>query len=462
MIRISPIFMGLLILSLPSSLQAEPVSFSQAWQEVLRVSDSLQAETQKVNRALAEQEAGESLNLPSLDISGTYTHLQKPLEIHTQGLVDPSTLSPQLLATLAPVLQSIGTIGLTEQDVFRASLKALWPVYTGGRITAAQAIHEAQVAEERQRKVLTERELFTQLADRYYGVGVTQALTLTQAQLVDSLKEHFSHAKKLEEQGQIARVELLNAQVALENAKVSHMSAKRRYEMAKIALERMLHQMEVVTSSDLFMLDQAPSLPQLSRLTLTQHPALRLLEAKEAQAKGLIQVEKGSYKPTVFLYGNYTLYEDDSLFAQMEPDWLVGVGVSVPLLSRDGRSGKVLAAKSALLQATHTKAQTRQDLSLLVDQSYRTLLQAEEEYKALQVSLTLATENLRLRDLAFSQGLSTSIDTVDAELKLTAVKTQQLAAQYRYLQAYAKLMAVSGQLDEFIGRSQIMENTNAH
>lgn len=136
---------------------------------------------------------------------------------------------------------------------------------------------------------------------------------------------------------------------------------------------------------------------------------------------------------------------------------MVGVGVKVPLLSRDGRSGKVEAAKSALLQARYTKAQTQQDLSLLVEQSYRQLLQAQEEVNSLQLSMELATENKRLRDIAFSQGLSTSIEKVDAELKLSAVRMQELAAQYRYIQAYARLMAVSGQLDEFIGRASLTQ-----
>ena len=223
--------------------------------------------------------------------------------------------------------------------------------------------------------------------------------------------------------------------------------------MAEIALSRMLHERQVNPSSELFMLNDAPSLPRLSQLTLAQHPALKLLEAKEAQAQGLVDVEKGQYLPTVFLYGNYTLYEDDSLFSKMEPDWMLGVGVKIPLLSRDGRSGKVEAAKSALLQARYTKAQTQQDLSLLLDQSYRQLLQAQEEVQSLDLSLSLATENKRLRDLAFRQGLSTSIEKVDAELKLTGVEMQQLGAKYRYVQAYARLMAVSGQLDEFLGRS---------
>ena len=454
---------------LPLAAYAQPSSFTEAWQQVLKVSDKLQAQSQEVNRAKGEQEAGESLNLPSLSLNGSYTHLEKPIELDLRDLNPLASgslpLPPELGGILASIPGSLFVTPFTEQDIFRASLQAMWPIYTGGQITAAQGIHAAMVAEKQQELQLATRDLFTQLVDRYYAVDVTQSLVSTQTELVASLTKHVDHALALEREGQIAKVERLNAQVALDNAKVNLGSARRQHEMAVIALSRMLQRSDVSTNSPLFVLPQAPSLGDLTQMTLNQHPALKLLEAKEAQANGLVSLEKGKYHPTVFLFGNYTLYEDDSLFSKVEPDWMVGVGVKVPLLSRDGRSGKVEAAKSALLQARYTKAQTRQDLSLLLDQSYRQLLQAEEEFKALNTSLELATENLRLREIAFNQGLSTSIDRVDAELKLSAVKTQQLGASYRYVQAYARLMAISGQLDEFIGRSatgiQSQETINA-
>ncbi|GGB62655.1 TolC family protein [Shewanella inventionis] len=463
--------LGLAVLSITalantSVAYAENMSFSQAWSQLLHVSDQLQAKNQLVNRAKAKEAAGDALNYPSLNVAGSYTRLEKPIELDLQDLnplasLDVSSLPSAVTEVLATIPSSMYVTPFTEQDVFRASLQAMWPIYTGGRITAAQGIHAAQVSESESEFALAQRELFLQLVERYYAVSVTQTLAETQKQLVDSLSLHVSHAEKLEQQGQIAKVERLNAQVALENAKVDWGKAKRQYEMADIALARMLHVPKVNPSTDLFMLEQQPSLSRLSQLTLSEHPALTLLEAKEAQANGLVDLEKGGYYPTVYLYGNYTLYEDDSLFSQVEPNWLVGVGVSVPLISRDGHSGKVLAAKSALLQARYTKAQTRQDLSLLVDQSYRQMLQAKEEVDALDVSLALATENLRLRELAFNQGLSTSIDRVDAELSLTAVKTKQLGAQYRYMQAYAKVMAISGQVDDYINRTQIQGASNA-
>nr|WP_244325714.1 TolC family protein [Shewanella aestuarii] len=449
-----------------SQAQTASLTFAQAWQQLQQVSDKLKAETQQVNRAQAEQDSAKSLYYPAIDIGGSYTRLEKPIELDLRDLnplasIDPSGLPPLLGELVGAIPGSAFITPFTEQDVFRASLQAMWPIYTGGRITAAQGIKAAQVAEKEQEFALVQRDLFSTLVDRYYAVSVTKVLAETQQQLVDSLALHVNHAEKLEREGQIASVERLNAQVALENAKVAQRSAQRQNEMASIALSRMLKFSQVEPISPLFMLNSQPSLSQLSQLTMNEHPALKLLESKEAQANGLVDLEKGGYYPTVFLYGNYTLYEDDSLFSQIEPDWMVGVGVKVPLLSRDGHSGKVKAAKSALLQARHTKAQTQQDLGLLVEQHYRQLLQAHEEVEALNTSLALATENLRLRELAFNQGLSTSVDRVDAELKLNAVKTQQLGAKYRYLQTYAKLMAISGQLDEFIGRTQQQEISHA-
>jgi outer membrane protein TolC len=329
----------------------------------------------------------------------------------------------------------------------------MWPIYTGGKITAAQAVHAAQVQEKKAQQEIEKNKLFVQLVNRYYGVAVTKALVKTHQQLVSALEKHASHAKKLEAQGQIAKVERLNAQVALANERIIASQAKRQAEMAEIALSKMLHEKQVVTLSPMFMLNSPLSFTELAKQTIANHPALRLLKTKEDQAQGLIDIEKSGYYPTVFLYGNYTLYKDDSIFSQAEPDWLVGVGVKIPLLSRNGRSGKIEAAKSAQLKARYTRAQTQQDLNLLLEKNYRDLLQAKEEISELNLSIKLASENERLRDLSFRQGLSTSIEKVDAELKLTAAKTKQLAEKYHYIQAYARLMSMSSQINQFIAKS---------
>jgi len=100
-------------------------------------------------------------------------------------------------------------------------------------------------------------------------------------------------------------------------------------------------------------------------------------------------------------------------------------------------------------QIASLRAQTVQDLSLLVEKTYRQAQQAIEEYSGLGSSLTLAEENVRLREKAFGQGLSTSLEVVDSRLFLAGIQAQRSAAAYTYILSLARLLALGGMSDNF-------------
>lgn len=133
----------------------------------------------------------------------------------------------------------------------------------------------------------------------------------------------------------------------------------------------------------------------------------------------------------------------------MKPDWMVGVGVSIPLIENTGRSHQVKAANSTVSQVRFLRAQAEQDLTVLVEKTYKEAEQALEEVQGLDSSLTLAQENLLLRQKAFNQGLATSLDVVDAELYLASIRTQQAVAGFNYLISLSKLLALSSEMNTF-------------
>ena len=114
-----------------------------------------------------------------------------------------------------------------------------------------------------------------------------------------------------------------------------------------------------------------------------------------------------------------------------------------------GRSDHVQAAKSAVAQVKFLKAQAKQDLSVLVQKTYLEAQQAQEEVQGLASSIQLAEENLKLREKAFTQGLSTSTDVVDAQLYIASVQTQKAAASFNYLISLSKLLALSNEMNAF-------------
>ncbi len=65
----------------------------------------------------------------------------------------------------------------------------------------------------------------------------------------------------------------------------------------------------------------------------------------------LIKAEKGKYYPEVYLYGDYSLYEDDSP-GKWNETWLVGRywGGECAAADTSGRSDKVAAARAPYLK----------------------------------------------------------------------------------------------------------------
>ncbi|EHT4941960.1 TPA: TolC family protein [Vibrio vulnificus] len=445
------LMIGLLSSSISLACQAAPITFQQAWQLLQENNHSLAAQRANVESQQHMQSATSSLNLPSISVGANYTRLDTDVTVSGQQLLDSTgqhislPLPPAIIGALANTTSTI-----TERDIFTSSIRAIWPIFTGGRISAAQAAAEGKTDEARSQLSMETQARYEDLSKYYFSVVLAKEVLQTRQAVEQGLTQHRDFAIKLEKQGQIAHVERLQAEASLDKAKVETRKAQSNLDIAQSALSKILAQNDMVEPAEgLFINQHLPPLTAFTEQTLATYPGLDLLSAKEKQASALIKAEKGKYYPEVYLYGDYSLYEDDSLASEMKPDWLVGVGVNIPLLENTGRSDKVKAANSIVSQVQSLKAQAKEDLSVLVQKTYLEAQQAIDEVIGLESSIRLAKENLDLREKAFNQGLSTSLEVVDAQLYFASVETQQSAARFRYLLSLTKLLALSSEMNSF-------------
>ncbi|MBM9605916.1 TolC family protein [Desulfopila inferna] len=437
------------------------VSYAEAWQQVSAKNDTLAAARANVEQAKYKRDAAKDLYFPEVGISATYLYLDDQITLSPEDILESTPAGDQLAPIIAGLATSYGlsvtelnsglTSTIAERENLTSSIRAQWPIYTGGRIDAAQDIALGKLGEANHELEKKLEEQFDYLARSYFGVVLAKRVLDTKVYVETGLKKHRDNAILLEKKGQIARVERLQADASHVRATVDRHKAERELEIARLALTRLLKSSRPVIPSDaLFINDTMPPLATFLDKTLAYYPGLGVLESKKEQATGLIAVEKGKYLPTVAVFGNYILYEKDDLATKLVPDWIVGVGLSIPLFDRSGRSGNLAAAKSMVKQIDALQLQAQSDLSVLVEKSYHQTKQAIEEYKGLESSLILAEETVELRVKAFNQGLSTSLDVVDAELFRADIKTQRAVAAYKYVVTLAKLYAISGQLDSFL------------
>ncbi|PSU15023.1 TolC family protein [Photobacterium kishitanii] len=446
----------IVLLAIVPTAHAAPVSFNDAWHTVVTTNDGLAADRASVEQAQYMQDAAKDLYLPKVTVGANYTRLDHDIKLSPSDVFSSMPASNTEIGKIInnivsnSQLNSAFTSTISDRDVFTSSIRAIWPIFTGGRINAAQDIAQGKTDQAKYMLAMQQQAKFEDLSRFYFGVVLAKNVLQTRTEVENGLKRHYQHAVKLEQQGQIARVERLQAQVAYDKAKVERQSSLRDLEIAQVALTQLLKQSTPVTpSTGLFINNSLPPMSAFVDKTLATYPGLHILDAKRKQAGGLIDVEKGKYYPEVYLYGDYNLHDSGSLAATMAPDWAVGVGVSVPLIDNSGRSGKLSAAHSMVTQVNHLQAQAQQDLTVLVEKTYREAKQALEEYNGLASSLALANENSVLREKAFGQGLSTSLDVVDAELFVASIKTQRLAAAYQYVACLTRLLAISGEMNTF-------------
>ncbi len=441
---------------------AADFDFFTAWQTVLDKSNALSAEQANIDHAEHQQQARKDLYLPQINLNGGYLYLDDDITLSPQDVLGSMPAGAAIGRSLGVLAGDLGlsagaiehglTSTLSDREIRSGSVSVLWPLFTGGRITAAQDIAAASLAEARQQRALKLYEQFETLCNRYFAVVMVRQLLDTRTEVMESLAIHLRHAQLMVDNGQIAEVEHLQAAASYDKARVDREKAASDLRIAQAGLTSLLQEETTASpASPLFINQELPPLEGFIRKTLAGYPGLAILDAKEEMASGLVALEEGKYYPEIAMMGNYSLYKEDSLVGELEPDWFAGLTLRVPLVDRSGRSGKRRAAKSLINRVQALRQHAREELSLLVEKNYRQAAQAIAEYNGLESSLKLAGKTLELREKAFDQGLATSLDVVDARLYVAAVETQRSHAAYTYVTRLAGLLAVSGQLNTFTG-----------
>ena len=423
------------------------VDIREAWLIVEQNSDGLKAAKDNQNIANLKKESVKSMYLPEVSISGSYTHLSDSVGIDTHTIANSLSSTLPLTSALMSALPN-QQMDFSKQDIFLANLHMLWPLYTGGKIDAAQDIYRAAVDESKALLEMKKDKEFLKLVKYYYGVVVALSLYETRKEAQKALSLHYENAKKLKKQGQIANIELLNAKVKLDGAKIETIKAKHKYEIAMSALSSLLKQ-KIQPSSKLVVDKSMEDELYYKTKSWQNYAGLSVLDAKKKQTEALVKIKESDYYPTVVGYANYNLYKDDSLIMKTLPQWFGGVMFRISLLKQKDRAQEVQASKLLSSKIKHLKDEALENLAILVEKTYKEMSLYKEEYDSLSSSIELAKENYRLRTVAFKEGLSTSVEVVDAQMFLLGAKTKRLNAAYNYEQKLSQLCVLSGDRDMF-------------
>jgi outer membrane protein TolC len=424
---------------------ATPLTLADAFAQMRERHETLAAADRVVEQREAERRAARSLYFPRAEAQTRLTAIDSPITIDLDPIRQVMLrLHPQVPGAAIPPF----TTTVQDSVFYKANVQLTWPFFTGGRVQAANAAAGARVADAREERRQGANALATDVVRRYYALRLALKAQQVRAGVVEGLDRHAYNARRMEEEGIAPRVERLAAEVALAEAQRLHRRAGDDVALARVALGAVLSSDEAHEPvTPLFVLAATEPLPAFVRAMRERQPVLARLEAQADLAAQGTRAERAGRWPDVFAFGLRELYTPD--LTLLEPEWAVGIGARWTVFDAGERGGRVAAARAQQARVGALAARARRDLAALVELKFTEMQKARDQFVTLSETLSLAEENLRVRTRAFEEGVSTSLEVVDARLALARVQLERLLAAYEYDVALAELLEASGQSERF-------------
>jgi len=342
---------------------------------------------------------------------------------------------------------------LTIQEKQFATLSAgfMWPVFTGGKINAAnraaQIRYEAVGLENLQKSY----ELTNELIERYFGKVLADQAVKVREDVRATMEHHYHDAEKLQQQGQIAKVELLNSKLTLSDSEREYQKSVRQNDILNEALLNTIAEKEDIfirPVTNLFYLDSLENVDYFYARALEKSPLLAQVNKKKELAGEGYKAEKSGLYPTIAVTGLYDIANKD--LSPNLPGYVVGIGMKWNLFEGMSQQKKIQALGFQKIQAEDYYQKASSDIRSAINKHYQELNMYREQLRMLDAEMDLANEYFRVRNKAFSEGMATSTQVADASLLLAKARIDRLQAMYGYDVSLSKLLYYAGITDQYI------------
>ncbi|QCX40908.1 TolC family protein [Aureibaculum algae] len=429
---------------------AQELTLKKARELMLEKNGEIKASSFEVKSMEEEQKATKGLRLPTVSLSGTYLNLDKDISANLNAERD-------MVGGLLSISEPAAVLGdwnfsLLDRNIGFASADISMPLYAGGKINAANKASEIKLDLSENNHRLKEDELTVNLITYFNKLKLAKEAEILRKEVYETVLLHSNHADKFFENGMIPEVETLNAKVALSNAKRELLAAKKDVALATTALKNLIGIDDLESISTVF---SDPSilkpLNEFQIEMLKENKQLKTIERNYELAKVGVKVENSDYFPKVGVFGKYLLWKDN--LPLVDTKWVVGVGVEWELFNGLQREHKIKASKYKVSQIEALDKQARLNLTTYTEKLYNEIEKQLEQFKSLKTDETFAKKLKFMRTRAFEEGTGTSLEVVDATLKLTEIKLHKIKALYLYNVAYGELMVRIGETESFLNEN---------
>ncbi len=443
-------FLIFLIIITNNIISAQEITLKEAHNMMLENNGDIKASNYEVQEKIEENKAAKALRYPTINASATYLRLDNDIKLDlnsTRNMVGGLLSIPDPAAVLGN-----WNFTLQEKDLAFATVGISMPLFTGGKINNYNKITKIKVDIAENHSQLTKDELTVKLIDYYFKLKLANEVKKVRQQVYETVLLHYNQALKFYENGIIAEVETLNAKVALSNAETELKGAQKDVTLATTALKNTIGIRDITQTSTNFKKPTVlPSFEDFKKDLLLDNTKLKTIVKNKKLAKIGVNLEKSNYYPSIGVIGNYIPYTDNLPLAE-NTKWFVGIGAKWEIFNGFQREHKIKASQLKIEQISAIDKQAKLNLTTYSEKLFNTMQKELEQFESLETNETYAKKLKFMRTRAFEEGTGTSIEVVDATLKLSEIQLNKIKALYEYNIAYGELMVLIGKTELFLNQ----------
>src|SRR5262249_19412099 len=261
-----------------------------------------------------------------------------------------------------------------------------------------------------------------------------------------------------EQLGQVARSDVVKAQIQYELQRQAFQEATLGIENARLNLAVLLFpelNENFTVVDDLDSARTLPPFPDVQLMAARENPEIRAAQAVLRQAGFDVRGARNALLPSLAIDGNYGIEANRFALRSIvaaapqfgplpNPGYFIVGNFTLPIFDWGTRQSRIRQAQARKEQAHVELTQTQRQVLGNLYLYYNEALTARVAVDGLRRAADLATESLRLINLRYQAGESTALEVVDAQKTAVDTRNAYDDAQKRYRVAIATLQTITG------------------
>ncbi len=267
---------------------------------------------------------------------------------------------------------------------------------------------------------------------------------------VESKQSHLEYARNRRAAGAATELEVLRAEVDLENQRAEQLRAENEVASARATLNTVMLRptnTPIQPTDSLVVVPLAVRFDDAIEEALTARPEIQTLRLKEQIQDKLIGVAAADMKPRADFDGSfgYAVRRPKNLFDRDFSRWSGALTIKVPLFDGRRTAGRVAQERAQRNSVTQQIAALENQVRLEVQSAWDGLALAERMIQAADLNVTQARRAADMTEANYRLGAATQLDVVDAQQALRQAENIRNQALQSHANGRATLRYVMGQ-----------------